>query len=594
MNYKFMKKNAALDEELRALYEEGGKLPDMKHLNHKRQRRITRALLGLVIFFAVLTAASWAGFFLFGSQSGGEGDVKLEIEGQRAVMAGIPQEVKVRFRNLDRQPLAFTGLRLRIPAQLYVAEVSPKPTTEGRLEWEFGSVPANHTDEILLTVIPYGKIGETIDLTAVFSYKPANFNAEFQVPKVHTFEIQESPFTIELQGPREATAGQRLQFNATITNQSDRIFERVRARLQIPDALRLSEDSRFLQDEGKIFTALKPGEAQTLEFSGALTAAASGTQDVILITEVPQGETWFVAGNINQSIAVGKAPVSFDLLINETPDLKWARLGSRLAARLSVVNNQDSPLKLNRVALKSKGGLLDWTRVSAEGGVIEGNEIIWKMDGSDTAIIPPGERRDFSAALAILERAARATSPSIEFSAEANYDGSIIQNPPQTLIVVSDLSLTTEARYFNAGGTPVGKGPLPPRAGEETVYEVRIRLRNALHDLSEVTVVAPLPQGSIYQGGATASLGRIEYAQGASEVRWEIPRLPVTTPEASASFQVAVRPVENDKGQLIPLLGVTRVEALDTIAQVRFSADAPLLSSALDSDPFGRGKGVVE
>ena len=91
-----------------------------------------------------------------------------------------------------------------------------------------------------------------------------------------------------------------------------------------------------------------------------------------------------------------------------------------------------------------------------------------------------------------------------------------------------------------------------------------------------------------------ATVGTLRFADATREVRWEIPRLTITAAAARAAFKVAVTPTEAQLGQLLPLLGVSRAEATDAITQVDFTVDAPSVSTALETDPLAKGKGVVQ
>ena len=97
-----------------------------------------------------------------------------------------------------------------------------------------------------------------------------------------------------------------------------------------------------------------------------------------------------------------------------------------------------------------------------------------------------------------------------------------------------------------------------------------------------------------FLGSAGEQSGKITSNEKTKEVSWEIARMPVTTSMVSAAFKIGVTPDPSHLGQLIGLLGITRAEAFDTISQIQFSTDAPSVSSNLDGDPSGGGKGVVQ
>lgn len=584
--------NQKLDKELRALYEEKGKLPDMGHIEHKRHRKTVRILLGLIIFLAVLTAASWTGFLLFGPQGGGGGDISLNFEGPQAVISGIPQELVLRYKNLDRDPLAFTALRLRVPDNLAVQEIDPKPEDDKHYEWNFGALPAKSSGEIRLQVVPYGLDGEEIDLIAIFTYKPSNFNAEFQTSKTHTFVIQETAIDIRLSGPSQATPGQEIKLQAVLENVTDKRIEGVRAALNMPSSFSLNstlpESNEALWELG----AFEAGEKKEIEFSGRFLSTGQGTQEIAVTAEVGDKNNSSTLAQGKHAVNVESTNIEIRLTVNENPDLQWVRTGQTLNFALNLKNSGTESFDDMKAVLYLAGGLLNWSSASAQDASINAGRVAFPEEGDFN--LEAGEEKELRVQIPLGGSELRAISPFIEAHGEVSYGGTTIATPVRKFVVVSDMSLASSARYFSADGTPVGSGPLPPKVGEQTAFELRFRIRNTVHDLTDIVVTAGLPEGIVWTDKKEVQAGRLSFDEEAREVRWEIPRLPVTTPEISAQFEVKTTPTEEDRGKLLLLLNVARAEARDAITQTIFSSDAPAVSSSLEADPFGRGKGVVE
>lgn len=587
-------KGRALDQELRSIYEERGKLPDMSRLEHEYHRRTTRILIGLVSFFALLTAASWTGLFLFGPTRGGGGEVEMKVTGPEAVVSGTPQEIVIHYKNRDRHPLAFGALRLRLPESVVVKEATPAPTEQGRLEWNFGTLPAKVSGEIRLLVIPYGVIDQTLEIQPIFSYKPANFNAEFQTLATHIFTIRASAISIAIEGPAETTPGQEIALTAKFKNESDETFEKLQASLTLPPTFTLAETEPKSENSRWDLGTLAPNGEQSVTFKGSFLSAAQGPQEMTLqIGVASQGDTLYPLAAQTHTVEVKGAHIQIELLINESPDQQWVRLGQVLRLKTKLTNRTDKPIEGLRVQIPVNGTLVNWAETKAEDGSTTNAQLL-TFPESGTFAIEPQKQKDLFATLAVAPSGAQTASPFIELHAEVIQGDTILRSPSLKLIVVSDLALTTEARYFGADGSLLGAGPLPPKVGEETRFTIRLRLKNTFHDLSSIVATAMLPPEVRWTGATRVSAGKLTFNDQTREVRFEIPRMTIATGDLTAQFEVGATPQESDRGQLLLLLGVSRVEALDTIAQVTFSADAPSVSSLLESDPSGRGKGVVQ
>lgn len=591
--HKFYK-GKALDQELRSIYEDRGKLPDMTRLEHEYHRRTTRILLGLVLFFGILTVASWGGFFLYGPKSGGGKEIALTFFAPEAVVSGVPQTVTLRYQNTDRNPLAIATVTLRPSQNLIIKTTAPQTAEKGYLRWNLGTLEAKETGEITLSVIPYGTVDEHLELQAVFSYKPANFNAEFQTSASHEFIVRAEGIAVTLKGPDNTSPGRKVELVATIENKTDAPIQKVRATLTAPGGFIIQKTTPVNDIVKWDIGTLNPGQTQELTLQGTFVTSATGNQKITLVIEEEADANTFPLAKSTLEIQVEGSDLGVELLLNNTPGLTWIRLGQSLQYLLKVTNNSSQAMKDIKATLSINSKLVDFKSVQAENGTItpQESQISFPKEGIFT--LAPKETKEFLVKALTINTAQPSSSPYIEVNAQVSVGASTFTGIPVKVIVVSDLALTTEGRYFGSDGKPIGSGPLPPQVGQETIYEVHFRLRNTFHDLSAITVTTTLPPGVRFLGDASQQAGKIISSEATKEVSWKIARMPVTAPELSATFKIAVTPDTNHLGQLMGLLGITRVEAFDTISQIQFSTDAPSVSSNLDADPSGRGKGVVQ
>ena len=304
-------KGRALDQELRFIYQDKkGKLPDMSHLEHEYHRRTTRLLFGIILFLATVITASWLGFFFFGTQGKGGGEITLSLDGPQEVVSGVPQEVIITYKNSDRKPLAFGALRLRLPDNILLKEASPKPEN-GRLEWNFGTIPARSSGELRLRLIPYGFVDDTLELQSIFSYKPADFNAEFKTSKTHTFTIRAHGVHILLSGPASTVPGEELEIRGEIKNETDETFDNVQATLTPPSTFILDDTDPKVDKGVWALQTLLPGEKKEIKFKGTFLSSAQGAQDLVIEVSKTEGTArLYPLGKEQQTINRNKCPVN--------------------------------------------------------------------------------------------------------------------------------------------------------------------------------------------------------------------------------------------------------------------------------------------
>ncbi len=579
-------RGGALDHELRSLYEEKGKLPDMTRLEHEYHRRTTRILIGCVLFFALLTAASWAGFFLFGLQGRGEVKVTLTFDAPIASVSGVPQTIRLHYKNQDRDPLGAASIILRPPQGLAITATDPISTDTKPLRWDLGTLAGGTDGVITITAIPYGPVDSTIPLQAMLTYKPANFNAEFQTVAEDTLEIRASGISAALTGlPEKITPGQDVTLTLTYENKTDETFTDIAAVPEFPPGFAMIENPASFP-----IVKLAPGERGTLTYKGSFTSATTGSQTLkIHMIKNGTGEPLLLADAVAiTELQTGALSADLSYSINNNKELRTARFSDQIVFTLTITNNSADPLKNVSADVAISSPLVN----AGSAGADASGMIHLPKDG--TISIEPNGHAQETITVPVVASAPSATPAVIEGAATVHAGDAQITTNKLSISVTSDLNVAASARYFGADQKPVGTGPLPPKVGQRTSFEMRWRLSNSFHDLSSIAVITILPQGVSWTDKKRAESGTIAFNPVTREVRWQIPRMPVSTPELNAAFEVSITPTAEQRGNLLLLLGVTRVEAQDTIVQAPFSTDAPSVSSSLDSDPFARGKGVVQ
>ena len=148
----------------------------------------------------------------------------------------------------------------------------------------------------------------------------------------------------------------------------------------------------------------------------------------------------------------------------------------------------------------------------------------------------------------------------------------------------SDLNFKEQVRYFDEDNVPVGDGPLPPQVGQKTSLKVYWQITNNLHELNNVQVEYQLPPSVSFDERAQATVGSINYDSANNKVIWAIGRLPLTVYSASAEFNIAVNPSDNDRNKIMVISSGTAISALDTDTQETIIKTASVQTTKLDDD----------
>jgi len=170
-----------------------------------------------------------------------------------------------------------------------------------------------------------------------------------------------------------------------------------------------------------------------------------------------------------------------------------------------------------------------------------------------------------------------------------------IESNEITSNINTDVELKVEGRYFTADNIPVGSGPLPPVVGQTTTFRIYWSIANSLHEVGDVTVSATLPHGVAWASKLLAKVGSLRYNQSDQTVTWTIPSINPNEgfDDTNAWFDVSVTPTKDQAKKLLILSGQASLTATDEVTDAAISKVGKAITSNLDDDPIGGGKGLV-
>lgn len=188
-----------VDAELHRIYDPESE-QDMTRLDQVNHSFVKKILVGLMVFFATLAAISWTGFFFFSPSKekfAGE-KVMVTIEGPTEVRSGETTTYAVRWKNNEPVALGTAQLELRLPKTFVV--VKTDPSSDGTT-WQIGSVASGHDGLVTVQGVALAPLEKTMDIQAILTYRPADFNSEFQKVSTRTITIKDSVIELDVKGP---------------------------------------------------------------------------------------------------------------------------------------------------------------------------------------------------------------------------------------------------------------------------------------------------------------------------------------------------------------------------------------------------------
>jgi len=166
-----------------------------------------------------------------------------------------------------------------------------------------------------------------------------------------------------------------------------------------------------------------------------------------------------------------------------------------------------------------------------------------------------------------------------QYSADGLAD-KLSTNSNKVLAKISTVfSVQAFSRYYSAEGEQLGRGPLPPVAGEPTILWLFLNAETKYNDVKNILVTAALADGVTLTSrqSATSEQG-ITYNENNRQITWSIEKLIAPSsfyPEIGVGFEVSFTPTPEQTGSVASLLTNIKVSGEDSFTGEQFSYTLP-------------------
>ncbi len=602
-----------LDRELKRIYAEpDGAMPDFTRLDGKPGSRLRSAIFFAIFGLLAVGGAVWAGIF-FSRTSGFSGEgVVLTLQTEGELTSGSEEALVIRYQNRERIPLARASIILKTPEGFSLIGAD-QPSLE-KNAWTIGSIAPGGEGELRVRGYVMRELEAALTFQAELNYKPADFNAEFQKVASHTAVVKDAALTLSATGTPEMTPGDEIAYVFDYENRSDRALENVRLLVDPLEGF-IFETSKPKNDEGVemqwTFPSIEAGAKASVTIRGTFSAASRGQKTLQARMGFSDNSKLIEVAKASTTTTVLKSNLDLAILVNGSNKPPIASFGDTLYFSVRYENAGDVVLKdvaVSALLPSEPAGktILDWVSLKDDlGGKRVGSNMTWtKKELPALALLEPGDKGEiaFSAQL-IRKPFADVSAPGYAIHAVASAligkagktSGSRqVNTAPFDIRLQSDTSFQAYGRYFTEDGVPIGSGPLPPKAGEKTIYRVTWVVQNSLHELTELTATTLLPQGSKWTGvERTVEAGSLSFDETGRKATWRLNRMPASVKSVSINFDVELTPEAEDAGKIVDITGDNKLEAFDKDVGTVILKTAPSIGTDLLGDEDASGKGVV-
>lgn len=615
-----------VEENLGKIYEsQNGKKSDFTALEKKSKNWLKMIIIGQFIMLVSLFLFLGVMAYLGSGKSQEESGIDVSFELPKEISSGDEGEFIIKYKNLEDFTLYNVDIGVNFPKGFEFGGSDPLPSNQYNTLWKVGDILRGEEGAIRVRGKIIGEVGSLITMKASASYRPENFSSDFKKAFVApTLQITKSILQVTLNAPKQIVTNQKTSFSIRYKNTTENPFSNIKIQAYYPAGFaftgsRPAPEENISKKGGEVENAeakinniwkvqeLQAGEEGEIAVEGEFRNLDTNMAQLIVESGMEKDDQFVVYQRNEAEIEIISPGFKVDVVVNGSKEdisvnfsdtlnysIIYKNLGAKTLYDVSMVSYLDSEV-------------VDWeTLIDKNDGIRQGNSLYWNSASvPEFALLNPLDEGEinFSVKIKDLPRV-NLENAKLETTMRAEANIKKIEELEVNIPVISkslvsdintDLELRVQGRYFDDDNIAVGQGPLPPQIGKKTTFRIYWNLSNNLHDVSDVKGKTLLSREVVWEDKFLVSQGELLYDSKDHSVTWTIPKIPPkkSFEELEAWFDLSVVPSAEMAGKLILLTSETSLTALDQVTHSGISHLSLGISSNLEDDPFGGGRGLV-
>ncbi|MBI4281023.1 hypothetical protein HY628_02390 [Candidatus Uhrbacteria bacterium] len=551
---------------------------------------IDLALLGMIV--ALTALAAWVFFFRSTLADQIALSVKLDrpelVSGERVTFTFF-------YEHTGREPFKDADLTIRLPAFFELKDSFPEFDSR-RQSIFIGDLAPGFRGQAKVSGIFWGEVGSSVSLYSSLSFRSEDDKREAAFHR-QDFLINRSTLQLTAEAPDRLVAGQAITITLRYAQNGSLPFPDVRITPIWPDGFRFISSEPALKDGHWQLGELASEARGAISISGFLPQKPSPIVfrfiPLVRLQEqtLSQGTTALEGNMIPQ-------PLSVEASVEGFKDGVLAP-GDSVTIHLSYANQSSLPLEDVFFGAELESPLA---------GI---NSFFFQPEkGSPPDRLEPGETGRLSQTFSLISQPSKrdpqfANRLALMVKPFARYtltDGLPLrletQGPELRLLIRTPFEASVSGRYWTTQNEQIGRGPLPPMAGETTKYWIFWQLAPTWNDLEHLEFRARLPANVTFGARSNVTVGSpLIWNPADRTISWTIDQLEATVASGqivSGRFEVALTPSADQINTAPALVGETAVSGRDKSTGTDLQATLPGLTTAISGDPRASAKAVVK
>ena len=602
-----------IQRNLAEVYTDGnGQVPDLTKLD-KIQRPLWKTILySLIVIFLVLFVAAAAGFWYFSNldkETFTNENVTFKLEPPISLVSGQESSYTLSISNGEKVNLYNLNIEMIYPDSFAYSSATPEASGEKKNIWNVGVLKVGETQKLEFRGKIIAPLGSVHTFKGTVTYQPANLNADFKKEIISDLPIASATVSLDLSGPDKIIADQPVEYKIKYKNAGEEDLSDLEIIADYPKGFIFSSSTPDTQaGTNNVWNVAKLASSSegVITFSGNYSGVAeAGPQEIKARIELKKDNEYLPQNEQTFTTEIVKDQLTLQLIANGSAEDQSVGFGDLLAYTLNFKNNGQQDLRNIQLKANLSSDILDWeTLADNNNGKVSGNTITWT--GKQVAKLlklGPGEEGEVSWQIR-LKDATAGSDPSISnFSVESygeavlsggDFGSSMIKSKKIVNAINSDLDLAVAARYYNEDNVALGSGPVTPKSGETSSYNIQLALKNNLHNITDIEVSAALPQNVSWDNKENHNLGDLYYNSKTKKITWKVSRLPKTSKDGIVDFNISITPTADDVGKVLILVPEITLIGTDSETGAQINKKFKAITTAFEDPIMGQLDGIVQ
>jgi len=544
----------------------------------------------LTFIFILTLVIGGVGYWYYQRNIFSKDILKLEILGPDSADMGEEVEYAVKYKNNGDTRLAAPKLIFEYPEHSIVLDGKPL-----RQEMELDDIFPGEEKQFSFKCRLLGKEQESRVAKTWLNYQPKNLNARYESATTKITIIKYVPLTFEFDVSSKVDPGQEIKLRLNyFSNAYYYPLSNLKVVAEYPSGFEfLSSKPNALAKNEWNLGVLNKAEGGRIEVTGKISGDPGDQKIFNAKIGILQDGELVILKEATRGIEIIKPSIFISWQINGSPEYV-AKPGEYLHYEIYFKNTGDKPLDNLFLITSLDDIVLDFSSMQSGSGKFQSSAktIIW-----DQTSIPQ---------LRFLDKMEEGK---VDFFVKTKEE--LLGKNPQvkTTVTLSQVTevidtkistkLVVDQKGLYAGGQITNSGPIPPRVGQVTSYNISWQIKNFNNEIKNLKVMAILPSQVRLTGEFLPKESKFSFDNASREIVWDVgdvtDGMGVSGPGPEITFQIALTPEEAQRGKPAELISEATALAEDSWTESIVEAKSPVIDTTLPDDTsLPEGRGIVQ